>query len=95
MHVKLVRYGLRGLERPGLLDSTGTIRDLSELVSEFEGAAFGPRGLAELEALNLASLPSITGSPRLGACVARPGKFICIGLNYTDHAAETGAEIPK
>jgi 2,4-diketo-3-deoxy-L-fuconate hydrolase len=95
MHVKLVRYGLRGLERPGLLDSTGTIRDLSELVSEFEGAAFGPRGLAELEALDLASLPSITGSPRLGACVARPGKFICIGLNYTDHAAETGAEIPK
>jgi 2,4-didehydro-3-deoxy-L-rhamnonate hydrolase len=93
--VKLVRYGLRGTEKPGVLDDRGTIRDLSDMVSDLEGAMLGPRGLAELEALDIESLPSVTGSPRLGACVAHPGMFICIGLNYTDHAAETGAAFPK
>jgi 2,4-didehydro-3-deoxy-L-rhamnonate hydrolase len=93
--MKLVRYGPRGSEKPGLIDGQGTIRDLSEIVSDLDGLAIDPRGLARLDALDAASLPCVSGAPRLGSCVARPGKFICIGLNYTDHAAETGAAIPK
>jgi 2,4-diketo-3-deoxy-L-fuconate hydrolase len=93
--MKLVRFGPVGRERPGIVDRTGTIRDLSGVVDEIDGAAICPSGLARLRALNLESLPAATGIERLGPCVARPGKFICIGLNYADHAAETGAEIPK
>jgi len=78
-----------------LIDAQGTLRDLSEIVSDLDGVAIDPRGLARLEALDAASLPAVSGAPRLGPCVAHPGKFLCIGLNYTDHAAETGAAIPK
>jgi 2,4-diketo-3-deoxy-L-fuconate hydrolase len=93
--VKLVRYGAVGRERPGIVDGGGTVRDLSGVVSDIDGATISPSGLARLRALNLDSLPAATGVERLGPCVARPGKFICIGLNYADHAAETGAEVPK
>jgi 2,4-diketo-3-deoxy-L-fuconate hydrolase len=93
--MKLVRFGPVGRERPGIVDRRGTIRDLSGVVDDIDGAAISPDGLARLRALNLESLPAATGIERLGPCVARPGKFICIGLNYADHAAETGAEIPK
>lgn len=93
--MKLVRYGAAGRERPGIVDSGGTVRDLSDIVNEIDGTTISPSGLAVLHALNLESLPMANGFERLGPCVARPGKFICIGLNYADHAAETGAEIPK
>jgi 5-carboxymethyl-2-hydroxymuconate isomerase len=93
--MKLVRYGAVGRERPGIVDRSGTVRDLSGVVKDIDGATISPSGLAGLRALNLESLPVAIGTERLGPCVARPGKFICIGLNYADHAAETGAEIPK
>jgi 2,4-diketo-3-deoxy-L-fuconate hydrolase len=92
--MKLVRFGAVGRERPGIVDPSGTIRDLSGVVNEIDGATISPNGLARLRALNLESLPAATGIERLGPCVARPGKFICIGLNFADHAAETGAEVP-
>jgi 2,4-diketo-3-deoxy-L-fuconate hydrolase len=93
--MKLLRYGPAGRERPGIVDSSGAVRDLSGVVNEIGGEALSPDGLARLRALDLASLPSVSNVERLGPCVARPGKFICIGLNYADHAAETGAEVPK
>jgi 2,4-diketo-3-deoxy-L-fuconate hydrolase len=93
--MKLVRYGAVGRERPGIVDSSGIVRDLSGVVDDIDGATISPSGLARLRALNLDALPAATGVERLGPCVARPGKFICIGLNYADHAAETGAEVPK
>lgn len=92
--MKLLRYGEVGHEKPGLLDSDGKIRDLSGQVSDIGGAVLDPGRLAELSRLDAAALPEVTGSPRLGACVAGTGKFICIGLNYSDHAAETGATVP-
>jgi ureidoglycolate lyase len=93
--MKLLRYGPVGEERPGLLDSHGTIRDLSGVVRDIDAAALSPASLAKLAALDPATLPAVDGSPRLGACVARPVNFVCIGLNYADHAAETGSPIPK
>jgi 2-keto-4-pentenoate hydratase/2-oxohepta-3-ene-1,7-dioic acid hydratase in catechol pathway len=93
--MKLVRYGAVGAEKPGLLDAEGAIRDLSGHVGDIDGAALSPAGLKKLAALDPASLPKVSGSPRIGACVARPLNFVCIGLNYADHAAETGAAIPK
>jgi len=93
--MKLVRYGAVGRERPGIVDRGGTVRDLSGIVNDIDGAAISPSGLARLRALHLESLPAASGTERLGPCVARPGKFICIGLNYADHAAETGVEVPK
>jgi 2-keto-4-pentenoate hydratase/2-oxohepta-3-ene-1,7-dioic acid hydratase in catechol pathway len=93
--MKLVRYGDAGAEKPGLLDAEGAIRDLSGHVSDIEGAALSPEVLKKLAALDPSSLPKVSGSPRMGACVARPLNFVCIGLNYADHAAETGAAIPK
>lgn len=92
--MKLLRYGPAGRERPGLLDAEGTIRDLSGHVEDIAGEALAPGALARLAALDPASLPAVAGGPRLGPCVGRVGKFVCIGLNYADHAAETGAEIP-
>ncbi len=92
--MKLVRYGPVGGEKPGLIDAHGGLRDLSAIVADIDGAALAPRRIAELEALDPATLPVVGGSPRLGACVARPGKFVAIGLNFTDHARETGAKIP-
>ncbi len=93
--MKLLRYGPAGQEKPGLLDSSGTIRDLSGVIPDLAGAALSAAGLAQIAALDPASLPAVTGTPRLGPCVTGMKNFICIGLNYADHAAETGAAIPK
>ena len=93
--MKLLRYGPSGQEKPGLLDLEGHIRDLSGHVDDIAGAVLGPDGLARIRSLDLASLPIVEGAPRLGPCVGRIGKFICIGLNYADHAAETGSPIPS
>ena len=93
--MKLLRYGPVGQEKPGLLDAQGRIRDLSAHVPDLSGDVLLPEGLARLAALDVARLPVVDGSPRLGPCVAGTGKFICIGLNYSDHAAETGAAVPS
>ena len=93
--MKLLRYGPRGQERPGILDDQGRIRDLSAHVGDIAGLVLLPEGLARLAAICREALPLVGGAPRLGPCVGQIGKFICIGLNYADHAAETGAEIPK
>jgi 2-keto-4-pentenoate hydratase/2-oxohepta-3-ene-1,7-dioic acid hydratase in catechol pathway len=91
--MKLMRVGPLGQEKPAILDKDGKIRDLSAHVADIGGAAISPEGLAKIAALDLASLPEITAD-RIGACVSGTGKFICIGLNYSDHAAETGAAVP-
>ncbi len=97
--MKFLRYGAAGKERPGLLDSTGRVRDLSAHIPDLAGEALSPESLVRLAALDPASLPLVAGVPqqdlRLGPCVGQVGKFICIGLNYADHAAETGADIPS
>ncbi|QFG37333.1 2,4-diketo-3-deoxy-L-fuconate hydrolase [Paracoccus pantotrophus] len=93
--MKLLRYGPSGQERPAVLDAAGAIRDLSAHVDDIAGEALTPEGLARLATIDPASLPLVQGSPRIGPCVGRVGKFICIGLNYADHAAETGADIPS
>ena len=92
--MKLLRYGEKGQERPALLDNNGQLRDLSEVVVDITGDALSPQSIARLQDIDPSSLPLVEGSPRLGACVGEVGKFICIGLNYADHAAETGAAIP-
>ena len=93
--MKLVRYGNAGSERPGIIDGDGAIRDLGGVIGEIDGQALAPGKLSEIARLNLTTLPLVEGAVRLGPCVARPGKFLCIGLNYADHAAETGAAIPS
>lgn len=93
--MKLLRVGPKGQERPAILDSEGRIRDLSGKVPDIAGDVLTPQGLSALRALDTSALPLIEAAPRIGACVGGIGKFICIGLNYADHAAETGAEIPK
>ncbi|HWK66228.1 MAG TPA: fumarylacetoacetate hydrolase family protein [Rhizobiaceae bacterium] len=92
--MKLLRYGNPGSERPGLIDADGVIRDLSGHVPDITGAMIGPDALSKLAAVDPKSLPIVEGKPRLGPCVAGTGKMICIGLNYSDHAAETGATVP-
>jgi 2-keto-4-pentenoate hydratase/2-oxohepta-3-ene-1,7-dioic acid hydratase in catechol pathway len=92
--VKLVRYGAKGKEKPGLIDPEGKIRDLSEIVPDIAGAALTKKGLAKIAKANWQKLPLVKGRPRLGACVGDVGNFIAVGLNYADHAAETGAAIP-
>jgi 2-keto-4-pentenoate hydratase/2-oxohepta-3-ene-1,7-dioic acid hydratase in catechol pathway len=96
--MKLLRYGPPGQERPGLLDDQGRVRDLSHLVRDIAGPVLTPAGLAELRSLDVNRLPVVPGTPqqglRLGPCVGQVGKFICIGLNYADHAAESGMAIP-
>ncbi len=92
--MKLVRYGLPGREKPGVVDREGRIRDLSGHVDDIGGRALDPAVLAGLGALDPNSLPLVPGDPRFGPCVTGVGKFICIGLNYSDHAAETGAKVP-
>lgn len=92
--MKLLRYGPPGQEKPGLLDRDGNLRDLSAHVADISGDVLLPAGLARLKALDATSLPRVDGNPRLGSCVGGTRKFICIGLNYSDHAAETGAAIP-
>jgi 2,4-diketo-3-deoxy-L-fuconate hydrolase len=92
--MKLVRYGTPGEERPGLIDANGTLRDLSGEIPDVIGATLSPDVLADLAKLDPETLPPVEGNPRYGACVGQVGKFLCIGLNYSDHAAETGATVP-
>lgn len=93
--MKLLRYGDAGAEKPGMLDADGALRDLSGVVSDIAGDVLSDEGLAKLRDIDPASLPKVDGNPRLGPCVGNIGKFCCIGLNYSDHAAETGAAIPE
>ena len=93
--MKLLRYGPLGQEKPGLLDQDGNIRDLSGQVADIGAATLGDAGLDALRALDPQSLPLVEGTPRIGACVGQVGKFICIGLNYADHAAESGMSLPE
>ena len=93
--MKLLRYGKPGKERPGVLDADGKIRDLSEHVGDIAGAALAPAALKKLAKIDPKTLPLVRGKPRLGPCVTGTSKFICIGLNYSDHAAETGATVPS
>ena len=93
--MKLARFGNVGAEKPALVDSDGNLRDLSAHVGDIDAAAISPAGLAKLAKIDPKSLPKVPGSPRIGAPVGGIGKFVAIGLNYADHAAETGAEIPK
>jgi len=92
--VKLLRYGDKGAEKPGLLDAGGTIRDLSGVIDDIDATVLAEHRLRELAALEPASLPAVGTNPRLGPPVAKVGKFLCIGLNYSDHAAETNSPIP-
>lgn len=93
--MKLLRYGAPGQERPGLSHDDGTIRDLAAIVPDIAGETLGAAGLAALRALDADSLPIVAGSPRIGPCVGSVGKFICVGLNYADHARETGKAPPE
>ncbi|SCY00463.1 ureidoglycolate lyase [Pseudomonas sp. NFACC37-1] len=93
--MKLLRYGEKGSEKPGLLDTDNQLRDLSGHVPDIAGQVLGADSLAALAALDPRSLPLVAGQPRIGACVGQVGKFICIGLNYADHAAESNMEVPK
>lgn len=92
--MKLLRYGPKGQEKPGLLDRDGNIRDLSDHVADIAAGTLSPSGLSALADIDPASLPLVAGTPRIGACVGQVGKFICIGLNYADHAEEAGMEVP-
>jgi 2,4-didehydro-3-deoxy-L-rhamnonate hydrolase len=92
--MKLVRYGATGQEKPGLIDKSGQLRDLSGQLKDFAGEAFSPASLARIAALDPASLPAVSGKPRIGSPVGGLPKFIAIGLNYSDHAAEVGMQIP-
>ncbi|MDR5817333.1 MULTISPECIES: ureidoglycolate lyase [unclassified Caballeronia] len=92
--MKLLRYGPKGQEKPGLLDAEGRIRDLSKVVDDITGATLTEASLAKLRAVDVATLPVVDGNPRIGPCVGRIGKFVCIGLNYADHAAESNLPVP-
>ncbi|WP_372600006.1 fumarylacetoacetate hydrolase family protein [Amphritea sp.] len=92
--MKLLRYGPLGQEKPGLLDSAGNIRDLSEYITDITGGSLAPESLNSLRSIDIDTLPLVSDSPRLGACVSGIGKIVCIGLNYRDHAEETGLPIP-
>src|SRR6516225_4161401 len=93
--MKLVRFGPRGREKPGILDAKGRIRDLSSVIPDLAGDALSPKGLAKIRKQPIEKLPLVSGKPRLGPCVGAVGNFIAIGLNYSDHAAEAGMPIPK
>jgi 2-keto-4-pentenoate hydratase/2-oxohepta-3-ene-1,7-dioic acid hydratase in catechol pathway len=93
--MKLVRFGPTGAEKPGLLDAAGQLRDLSGHIADITGATLDDASIAKLRALDPTSLPLVTNGQRIGPCVGNIGKFLCIGLNYSDHAAETGAKIPE
>lgn len=93
--MKLLRYGALGAEKPGMLDQGGIIRDLSGVIDDVSGEALSDESVANLRDLDPTSLPVVEGNPRLGACVGQVGKFICIGLNYADHAAESGMALPE
>jgi ureidoglycolate lyase len=93
--MKLLRVGAKGAEKPAILADDGSIRDLSGVVTDIGGAALTPEGMAKIRGTDIAMLPRLEEGQRIGPCVANVGKFICIGLNYADHAAETGAAIPE
>lgn len=93
--MKLLRHGLPHQEKPGILDSDGQIRDLSGTVPDIAGEYLAPATLAALKSIDLTKLPLVPGRPRFGPCVGRVGKFVCIGLNYSDHAAEAGMKVPS
>ncbi len=93
--MKLVRYGAAGAEKPGLVDANGAIRDLSGVISDISGVVLSDESIARLKAIDPTSLPKVDGTPRFGAPVANVGKFIAIGLNYSDHAKESNMPIPK
>jgi len=93
--MKLVRYGEKGAEKPGLIDKSGQLRDLSAHIKDLDGNAYSPASLKKLAFIDPASLPAVAGKPRLGAPVTGISKFVAIGLNYADHAKETGAQIPS
>lgn len=93
--MKLLRYGPRGKEKPGILDEDGKIRDLSDVIPDWAGLALTSRALARIAKMKLHKLPLVKGKPRIGPCVADVRNFIAVGLNYADHAAETGAAIPE
>ena len=93
--MKLLRYGPPGAEKPGILDAEGQIRDLSGYLADITGAMLGPNSLARLAALDLDGLPVVDGDPRIGPCVGDIGKFMCIGLNFTDHAEELNLAVPE
>ena len=93
--MKLVRFGDVGQEKPGMIDADGTLRDLSAHVDDIAGDVLSDAALDRIRKLDVAALPAVSGSPRIGPCVGNIGKFCCIGLNYSDHAAETGAAIPQ
>ncbi|MBB97984.1 MAG: 2-hydroxyhepta-2,4-diene-1,7-dioate isomerase [Rhodobacteraceae bacterium] len=92
--MKLMRYGPVGAEKPGLVDTAGRIRDLSAHIDDLSGAALSDETFERLRAIDAETLPVVEGTPRIGPCVAGVGKFICIGLNYSDHAAEAGMDVP-
>ena len=92
--MKLLRYGPKGREKPGLLDKDGRIRDLSGVIADVTGETISPKGLARLRKIKPESLPPVRGAPRIGPCIANSQKFIAIGLNYSDHAAESGLQVP-
>ena len=93
--MKLVRFGAPGREKPGIVDKDGKIRDLSKIVPDIAGETLSPKGLAKIKKTDISKLPVVKSGTRLGPCVGNTRHFIAIGLNYADHAAETGAAIPK
>ena len=93
--MKLVRFGARGAERPGIIDSQGRLRDLSARVKDIAGDVLLPASLARLADIDPATLPVVQGTPRIGACVGQVGKMVCVGLNYSDHAAESNMPVPS
>ena len=92
--MKLLRFGEAGSEKPGIMDTNGTIRDLSSVVTDIAGDALSDEGMTRIAAIDPTTLPSVDADTRLGPCVTGTGKFICIGLNYADHAAEAGLDLP-
>ena len=93
--MRLLRYGPAGAEKPAMLDQDGKLRDLSGVIHDLDGSTLSPESLRKLAAIDVTTLNLVDGNPRIGACVARPTNFVCIGLNFADHAAETGNPIPK
>ncbi len=93
--MKLLRHGAPGAEKPGLMDSSGTIRDLSGQVSDIDGSILSDDSLAKIASIDPSSLPAVDANTRMGPCVGSVGKFVCIGLNYADHAAESGVSLPE
>ena len=93
--MKLLRFGNSGEEKPGIIDENGKIRDLSDVIDDINGNTISPESLDKLKSLDVSSLAEVKGNPRIGPCVNKVGKFLCIGLNFSDHAAETGLEPPE